>query len=62
MFKKYDEIFNSLKPGNEALITYILEKLNGIVPEKEYYNFQGRIIISPKNKDNKKFKIILIII
>ena len=62
MFRKYDEVFNSLKPGNEALIIYIKEKLNGTVPEIEYNNIQGRIIIRSKDSDDKKSNKLLIIL
>ena len=61
MFIKYDEIYNSLKAGNEVLIIYIQEELNGIIP-KIYNNTQGRIIIKSNNNDNKKSNIYIIII
>ena len=62
MFRKYDEIFNSLKSGSEALIAYIQEKLNGIIPVKEYYNIQGRIIIKSININKKSNKFVIFIV
>ena len=61
MFRNKEEIYNTLKPDNEALISYIKEELNGIIPDR-YNSTQGRIIINSNNNDSEAFIITLIII
>ena len=52
MFRKYEEIYNTLHTDNDALISFIQNELNGTIPE--YYNkTQGRIIINSNNNDSK---------
>ena len=60
MFRNKDTI-ETFKPDNEALISYIKEKLNGIIPDR-YNSTQGRIIINSNNNDSKAFIITLVII
>ena len=60
MFRKYEEIYNTLDTDNDALISFIQNELNGTIPE--YYNrTQGRIIINSNNNDSKTMIAIIII-
>ena len=62
MFGKYEVKFNTKKSSNEALLSYIKEKLNETIPNI-YNNTQERIIIYPKNKENNKsYKALIIIL
>ena len=62
MFGKYEVKFNTNKSSNEALLSYIKEKLNETIPNI-YNNTQERIIIYPKNKENNKsYKALIIIL
>lgn len=60
-FRNKEEIYHTLKPDNEALISYIKEELNGIIPYR-YNSTQGRIIINSNNNDSKAFIIALVVI
>ena len=53
MFAKYGDINNTHTILYEALIFFIRNKLNGIVPDY-YKNIQGRIIITSKNNEKTK--------
>ena len=62
MFGKYEVILNTNKSSNEALLTYVKKELNGKIPNR-YKDSQDRIIIYPKNKENKKsYKTLIVII
>ena len=62
MFGKYEVKFNTNKSSNEALLSYIKEKLNETIPNT-YNKTQERIIIYPKNKENNKsYKALIIIL
>ena len=63
MFNKYEEILKVLKTDNQALMIYIRDELNGIIPDY-YKKTQGRIVIDSANSSFciKKFSKIIPII
>ena len=62
MFNKYEEIYDTAKTDNEALIEYIEKQLNGIISD-EYKETQGRInIVSEEETSNLVLAIIILFI